>query len=170
MIQLFIKIAVLMFGGQWQSSIASELGIGERTVRRFVAGTSPIPMGVWTDLRLRLFNKGVEVHRMHERLTGLLPHTGKITLTPIPNTRPDVEIDGLYFWLNRPDGKMIRCRASRGIFGDLGADRPNEALPIFEKCSESFYRAASTKFALAEYDDRIGILLEPDDVIVLANR
>ncbi|KJC41495.1 hypothetical protein UP09_20615 [Bradyrhizobium sp. LTSP885] len=169
MAQLFIKIAILMFGGQWQSSLASELGINERTLRRFVAGTSPIPVGIWNELRRRLFNKGVEVQRMHERLTGLLPHTGKIALSPIANTKPDVELDGLYFWLDRPDGKRIRCRASRGIFGDLGAERPNDALPIFEKCSDSFYRAASTKFELGEYDDRIGIFLEPDDVIVMPN-
>jgi hypothetical protein len=169
MAQLLIKIAILLFGNNWQSGLAGEIGIGERTLRRWIAGTSPIPLGVWNDLMARLSNRSVEIQRMQDRLAGLLPHTGKIVLFPVRNTKPDVDIDGLQFWLTRPDGNPIKCFAQRGIFGDLGAARPEDALPIFEQCSDSFYRAASVKFELREFDDKFGIVLDPSDVIVIPN-
>jgi hypothetical protein len=168
MTQLLIKIAILMFGSQWQTSLSTELGVNERTLRRWIAGAIAIPLGIWDDLVLRLSNKSVEIERMHARLVGLLPNSGKITLTPIPNTKPDVEIDGVYFWLQLPDRGSIRCLARRGIFGDLGLEKTSEMLPLFQKCSDSFYRAASVKFDLVEIESGI-IILEPWDVIVVPN-
>jgi hypothetical protein len=168
MIQLLIKIAILLYGNSWQSGLSNELGIAERTLRRWIAG-SPVPLGVWYDVRNNLFNKSVELERMQTRLDGLLPDTGKIVLQPIPNTKPDVDIDGIRFALRRPDGKNISCHAQRGIFGDLGAGMPRDMLPIFQQCSDSFYRAASVKFVLREFDDRLGIILDPSDVIVIPN-
>ncbi|WP_100178894.1 hypothetical protein [Bradyrhizobium nitroreducens] len=169
MIQLLIRTALLLFGNNWQSGLASELGVAERTLRRWVAGTAPVPLGVWCDVRTRLHDQSVEVARMHARLSGLLPDTGKITLEPIPNTKPEVDIHGIRFYLKRPDGTLIACKAQRGVFADVGVGLPHDMLPIFEQCSDSFLRAASVKFQLGEFDDRLGIVLEPSDVIILPN-
>jgi len=170
MIQLLIKIAVLLFGNNWQAGLAGEIGVADRTLRRWLAGTAQIPLGVWYDVRKLLFNRNVEVERMHARLSGLLPDTGKILLKPLPNTRPEVDITGVRFRLQRPDGKLISCLAQRGIFDDLGAGHVMDMLPIFEQCSDSFYRAASVKVELREFDDDLGMVLEPADVIVIQNR
>jgi hypothetical protein len=169
MVQLLIKIAILLFGNSWQSGLAGEIGVAERTLRRWIAGTAPIPLGVWYDVRNRLFNRSADIERMHARLSGLLPDTGRIVLKPVPNTRPEVDLGGIRFYLSRPNGNLISCYAERGIFGDLGAGQPRDMLPIFEQCSDSFYRAASVKFELHEFDDRRGILLGPSDVIVIPN-
>jgi len=36
--------------GQWQAGLAQELGVTDRTLRRFVAGTQPVPVGIWQTL------------------------------------------------------------------------------------------------------------------------
>lgn len=169
MIQLLIKVAILLFGNNWQSGLAGELGIAERTLRRWIAGSAPVPLGVWYDVRSRLSDRSVEIERMQTRLLGLLPDTGKILLKPVPNTQPEVDIDGMRLLLQRPDGKTVWCHAQRGIFGDLGVGLPKDMKPIFEQCSDSFYRAASVKFELGEFDDKLGIILDPADVIVIPN-
>lgn len=38
-----------LYGNQWQTGIADDLGVDARTVRRWVAGGG-IPPGVWVDL------------------------------------------------------------------------------------------------------------------------
>ena len=40
-----------LYGERWQSSLARVLGVSDRTVRRWVAGSSPVPDGVWGELR-----------------------------------------------------------------------------------------------------------------------
>lgn len=42
-----------LYGQQWQSALARDLGVADRTVRRWVAGTSEVPAGLYVDL-LRL--------------------------------------------------------------------------------------------------------------------
>jgi hypothetical protein len=39
-----------LFGSQWQSEMARALGVSDRTVRRWHAGESPMPGGVWLDI------------------------------------------------------------------------------------------------------------------------
>ena len=44
-------IARTLHGERFQTALAHDLGVSERTVRRWVAGTSPIPQGVEEELR-----------------------------------------------------------------------------------------------------------------------
>ncbi|WP_342711433.1 hypothetical protein AAFG13_06070 [Bradyrhizobium sp. B124] len=170
MVQLLIKIAILLFGNNWQSGLAAETGIADRTLRRWIAGTAPVPLGVWNDVLQLLSTRSSEIEHMRTRLAGLLPAPGKVLLQPIPNTRPDVDIDGVRFVLQKPDGNNIECFAQRGIFGDLGAQSTREMVILFQRCSDSFYRAASVKFELGEYGNRLNtIVLGPEDVIVTPN-
>lgn len=39
-----------LYGAQWQSAIARDLGVADRTVRRWLAGADDIPPGVAMDL------------------------------------------------------------------------------------------------------------------------
>lgn len=39
-----------LFGPLWQSAIARDLGVSNRTIRRWVAGTSPLPDGLTAEL------------------------------------------------------------------------------------------------------------------------
>lgn len=53
MSRLLVECGEAMYGQQWQSALARDLGVADRTVRRWVAGTSEVPAGLYVDL-LRL--------------------------------------------------------------------------------------------------------------------
>lgn len=53
MSRLLVECGEALYGQQWQSALARDLGVADRTVRRWVAGTSEIPAGLYLDL-LRL--------------------------------------------------------------------------------------------------------------------
>ena len=44
------QVGEALFGPTWQTSLAAELGLADRTVRRMVAGDRDIPAGVWDDI------------------------------------------------------------------------------------------------------------------------
>ena len=37
------QVGAVLYGARWQSALARDLGVSDRTVRRWVAGTSPVP-------------------------------------------------------------------------------------------------------------------------------
>lgn len=53
MSRLLVESGEALYGQQWQSALARDLGVADRTVRRWVAGTSEVPAGLYVDL-LRL--------------------------------------------------------------------------------------------------------------------
>ena len=53
MSRLLVECGEAMYGPRWQAEVARDLGVADRTVRRWVAGTSDVPAGLWLDL-LRL--------------------------------------------------------------------------------------------------------------------
>lgn len=61
---LLRKIGEALYGERWQSSLAAELGVSDRTVRRWVAGVDQPRPGVWGDLRRLVVKRG-------ERLAAL---------------------------------------------------------------------------------------------------
>jgi DNA-binding transcriptional regulator YdaS (Cro superfamily) len=50
---LLIACGQALYGQQWQSALARDLGVSDRTMRRWVAGEQSVPAGVALDL-LRL--------------------------------------------------------------------------------------------------------------------
>lgn len=53
MSRLLVESGEALYGQQWQSALARDLGVADRTVRRWLAGTSEVPAGLYVDL-LRL--------------------------------------------------------------------------------------------------------------------
>ena len=53
MSRLLVECGEALYGQQWQSALARDLGVSDRTVRRWVAGTFEVPVGLYVDL-LRL--------------------------------------------------------------------------------------------------------------------
>lgn len=49
--QAFFDLARRIYGEQWQGAAARALHVSDRTVRRVVAGSSPLPSGWVDDLR-----------------------------------------------------------------------------------------------------------------------
>lgn len=50
MTDLLTQVGEALYGPRWQSEMARELGVADRTVRRWVAGEMEPPAGVWDDL------------------------------------------------------------------------------------------------------------------------
>ncbi len=44
-------VGAALYGPLWQTELARQLGVNDRTVRRWLAGASPVPAGVVDDLR-----------------------------------------------------------------------------------------------------------------------
>jgi len=40
---LFCRVGAALYGPRWQSELARDLGVSDRTVRRWAAGEQPIP-------------------------------------------------------------------------------------------------------------------------------
>lgn len=57
---LFQQVGEALWGPRWQSEMARELDVADRTVRRWVAGEMDPPNGVYGDL-LRLVGKRAAV-------------------------------------------------------------------------------------------------------------
>lgn len=53
MSRLLVECGEALYGSQWQSPLARDLGVTDRTVRRWVAGVTAVPSGLYVDL-LRL--------------------------------------------------------------------------------------------------------------------
>ena len=60
MSRLLVECGEALYGPRWQAELARDLGVADRTVRRWVAGTSEVPPGLYVDL-LRLTQKRAAV-------------------------------------------------------------------------------------------------------------
>lgn len=53
MSRLLVECGEALYGTRWQSELARDLQVSDRTMRRWVAGTTDVPAGLYLDL-LRL--------------------------------------------------------------------------------------------------------------------
>lgn len=53
MSRILVECGEALYGPRWQSSLARDLGVSDRTMRRWAAGTHDVPPGLYLDL-LRL--------------------------------------------------------------------------------------------------------------------
>lgn len=72
MSRLLVESGEALYGPLWQSALARDLDVSDRTVRRWVAGTSPVPAGLYIDL-LRLTQERAAAL---DALAGRLRETG----------------------------------------------------------------------------------------------
>jgi hypothetical protein len=73
-IELLEETAAALFGPLWQSELARALDVAPRTVRRWAAGDTPVPPGIWADLQeiiadrqVDLTNQSVKIRRLRPR-------------------------------------------------------------------------------------------------------
>lgn len=45
------RIGVALYGAQWQSALARDLGVSDRSMRRWASGAFPVPVDVPAELR-----------------------------------------------------------------------------------------------------------------------
>ena len=49
-IELLIEAGQALYGERWQTDLANDLQVADRTVRRWVSGVSPIPLTLWAEV------------------------------------------------------------------------------------------------------------------------
>lgn len=64
------EIGRALHGSQWQSALARDLGVKARTVRRYVAGETPLPARHASKLLAALRAKAEEIERIANRLSA----------------------------------------------------------------------------------------------------
>ena len=52
--ELLKLVGEFLHGEQWQAPLSHDIGVGERSMRRWVAGTDEIPNGIWREIGFRL--------------------------------------------------------------------------------------------------------------------
>jgi hypothetical protein len=57
-----------LYGPLWQSQLARALDVSDRTMRRWLAGDTPVPSGVAMDLMRLLTERAADVDEIIERL------------------------------------------------------------------------------------------------------
>ena len=46
-----------LYGVRWQSDLARDLNVADRTVRRWLDGSYPVPDGIWAELKNLLHDR-----------------------------------------------------------------------------------------------------------------
>lgn len=73
MSQLLVDCGEALYGPQWQSALARDLGISDRTMRRWVAGTSEPPAGLYADLLRLTQERAAQLDSLAPRLREATP-------------------------------------------------------------------------------------------------
>lgn len=61
---LLIDCGLALYGPLWQSALSRDLGVSDRTMRRWVAGARPLPEGVRADLRRLCVARGAQLREL----------------------------------------------------------------------------------------------------------
>ena len=68
MTDLLHAVGAALYGNQWQSAIARDLGVSDRTMRRWAAGTAETPAGLRADLLRLVEQRGADLGALAGRL------------------------------------------------------------------------------------------------------
>lgn len=68
---LLRQVGEALYGPRWQSELARDLDISDRTVRRWAAGEADPRHGVWTDLRRLIADRREMLGALAYRLDGI---------------------------------------------------------------------------------------------------
>jgi hypothetical protein len=59
--ELLEQIGLALHGQQWQSALARDLDVADRTIRRWLAGESAVPRGAMDELRQLCLQRSAEL-------------------------------------------------------------------------------------------------------------
>ena len=73
MSRLLAECGEALYGPRWQSELARDLAVADRTVRRWVAGTSDVPSGLYLDLLRLTQERAASLDALAQRLREAAP-------------------------------------------------------------------------------------------------
>jgi hypothetical protein len=142
---LLRQIGEALYGQAWQAELSREIGVSDRSMRRWAAGTDEIPEGVWRDVHWHAEARWLPIKYFDDEIVAKLGKSEE--LRPIPNTKPLRAFLGLHFALRTNKGRTVRCFIDREVFDDRVPREPLAlTLEYFRRHAEIFYQAAQRKY------------------------
>jgi hypothetical protein len=71
--ELLSECGAALYGGRWQSELARDLNVNDRTVRRWLAGRNPMPPGVALELLRLLRERAADIDNLIHRMRAAAP-------------------------------------------------------------------------------------------------
>lgn len=71
MSKILAECGEALYGPRWQTNLAEDLGVSDRTIRRWHAGTQDVPRGAYTDLLRLALERAQLLDSLAERLREL---------------------------------------------------------------------------------------------------
>jgi hypothetical protein len=75
--KLLSDVGEALYGSRWQSELARNIGVSDRSIRRWVAGTDEVPDAAWRDMALLLETRAIDLGELRHRVRDLLPYLRK---------------------------------------------------------------------------------------------
>ena len=70
---LLAECGEALYGPRWQSDLARDLNVADRTVRRWVAGTSDIPSGLYSEILQLTQDRAAALASLGKRIRRAAP-------------------------------------------------------------------------------------------------
>lgn len=162
---LLRQIGETLFGETWPNELSSAIGVSDRSMRRWSAGTDVIPHGVLRDIHWLAESRWTNIKYFDDELVKLMMESEiSGALTPTPNAIPQPDQYGIFFTMQTDAGRPVRCYVRREVLDDrVRSDRFIKVLDYFREHADVFYGVAQRKFDAGEYDGDI-IAISNDDV------
>lgn len=148
-----------LYGPRWQTDLSNDLGVADRTMRRWLADQASMPSGAWQDLTTLLGHRVDQITRIRDALEMLVGGR-PLVLKPIAHALPAYDVSGLTFAMVDPKARrQLTCFIWRSVFEDRKCTSRGSALAYFNEHHTRFYAAASALYVLGEFEaeDRITI-------------
>jgi hypothetical protein len=156
---LLRQIGEELYGQTWQADLSHAIGVSDRSMRRWAAGTDEVPEGVWHDIHRHAEARWVPIKYFDDEIVARINKPEE--LRPIPNSKVLRAQLGLHFGLHTEKGRTVRCFVAREVLDDRVAREPLAAtLNYFKEHAQIFYRVAQRKFNAGLLDG---------DLITIAN-
>lgn len=85
---LLAQCGQALYGPAWQSALARDLGVSDRTVRRWVAGSSAAPRGINAELLRLIRQRAVDLRVIEASIHRLEWVKRQSARPPVPPTPP----------------------------------------------------------------------------------
>jgi hypothetical protein len=159
---LIRQLGEVMFGAEWIPALSGLIGVSDRSMRRFAAGSDPVPLGVWADLWNVADNRSEALKELAEEIHRHLPPRERVS--PIPNTMPRAAMWGLHFALHTDRNRTVRCMIRREVLDDRVKRTPLQGVfDYFQIYAPDFYEIAERKLNAGQIDGD-QIVIGEDDV------
>lgn len=69
------QVGIALYGARWQTDLARDLNVADRSIRRWASGQNPIPAGLVGDLLVLVGQRSIELAGVKDLLVRLAAST-----------------------------------------------------------------------------------------------